>query len=227
MAMDLNVLLCLAAPLLVMFFFVSEKSVRRVLMFLIFGMLACFTAGYINTFISQILGYSMVEAALYIAPIVEECLKAIPIVIFFLLIKPDFKTLLPVAISCGVGFATLESVLYLITGVANPAEVLLRGFSTGVMHAMTVALFAVLLWYVTQKGLTPSWFITVMCGFGVIAGGITLHGCYNLLINSGGTAQLVGYVVPTMIAVVYGVMLFIWNRRTRRDGTDAADNTSR
>lgn len=216
MDMSLNVLLCLAAPLLVMFFIVSERSVRRVLVFLILGMLACFAAGYVNSFIGQLTHLSLVESALFIAPIAEECLKAIPIVIFFLLIKPDFKTLLPVAISVGVGFATLESVMYLIMGVSDPVNVLLRGFSTGVMHAMTVSLFAVLLWYVTQKGLTPSWFITVMCGFGILAGGITLHGCYNLMINTQGVVQSVGYAIPIAVAAVYAVSLFIWDRRVKR-----------
>lgn len=216
--MSLNVLLCLAAPLAVMFAIVSEKSVRRVLLFLIFGMFACCAAGYVNSFITQLTGLTLVESALFIAPIAEECLKAIPIVIFFLLLKPDFKTLIPVAISVGVGFATLESVMYLIMGVSDPVNVLFRGFCTGVMHAMTVSLFAVLLWYVTQKGLTPSWFITVMCGFGVIAGGISLHGCYNLLINTPGAAQVVGYVIPITVAALYAAALFIWNRRTKRIG---------
>lgn len=218
MAMELNVLLCLAGPLLVMFFIVSEKSVRRVLMFLIFGMLTCFAAGYVNSFIAQLMDISPVGSALFIAPIAEECLKAIPIVIFFLLLKPDFKTLLSAAISVGVGFATLESVLYMIMGVSDPVSVLLRGFSTGVMHAMTVSLFAVLLWYVTRKGLTPSWFITVVCGFGILAGGITLHGCYNMMINAQGAVQNVGYAIPIVIAALYAVALFIWDRRTKRIG---------
>ena len=35
MEVELNILLCIAAPLLVMFYIISDKSVRRVLLFLI------------------------------------------------------------------------------------------------------------------------------------------------------------------------------------------------
>lgn len=82
------------------------------------------------------------------------------------------------------------------------------------MHAMTVALFAAFLWYVTQNGIRRSWFIWIMCGFGILASGITLHGCYNLLVNSSGYA-VIGYLIPIAIAVVYGAGLFIREKRKR------------
>lgn len=216
MGMDINVLFCVAAPLLVMFFIITDKSIRRVLLFLLFGMIACFSAGFVNGFDAQIFGLTDIENTLYTAPIAEECLKAIPIIIFFLAFKPDFKTLLSAAIACGAGFAMLENVLYLIGGMTNPADVLLRGFSTGVMHVMTVSLFAAFLWYVSQKGITRSWFISIMCGFGILASGITLHGCHNLMMNSGVVAQYLGYYIPIVIAAVYAVSLYIWEKRSHK-----------
>ncbi|HJJ34009.1 MAG TPA: PrsW family glutamic-type intramembrane protease [Methanocorpusculum sp.] len=214
MEVELNILLCIAAPLLVMFYIISDKSVRRVLLFLIIGMIAGFAAGFGNSLTAQIAGLTSVEAALYTAPVLEECLKAFPIVIYFLIFKPDFKRLLSAAIACGAGFATIENVTYLINGMSDSASILLRGFGTGVMHAMTVALFAAFLWYVTQNGIRRSWFIWIMCGFGILASGITLHGCYNLLVNSSGYA-VIGYLIPIAIAVVYGAGLFIREKRKR------------
>ena len=213
MGLELNILLCIAAPLLVMFYIVSDKSVRRVLLFLILGMVAGYAAGFGNSVTTQIAGLTAVEAALYTAPVIEECLKALPIIIYFLIFKPDFKRLLSAAIACGAGFATLENVTYLINGMSDSAGILLRGFSTGVMHAMTVSLFAAFLWYVTQNEVKRSWFIRIMCGFGILASGITLHGCYNLLVNSSGNMMYVGYLIPIIIAAVYGAGLFIWEKR--------------
>ena len=213
MDLQVNVLLCIAAPLLVMFFIVAEKNVRRVLLFFIAGMFASFAAVYVDSFAAQLFGLTHIETALQAAPVLEECLKAIPLLVFFFVFKPDFKGLLSAAIACGAGFAMHESVMYLISGMSNPVDILLRGFSTGVMHAMTVALFAAFLWYVTQKGVYHSWVIWFMCGIGVLASGVTLHGCYNLLVNSGGAALFVGYAVPVLIAAVYGLGLFIREKK--------------
>lgn len=194
----------------------SKKNICLILLFFLLGLFVCFIAGYVNSFIAGALGISLFDSAVVAAPIAEECLKAVPILLFFLWLRPDFKSLLPAAIAVGVGFAVLETIQYAIGGFALPAEILLRLFSTCIMHALTVSLFAASLWYVTQKGLTPSWFITVMCGFGIIAGGITLHGCFNMLINSTGPTHYIGLFIPIVIAAVYAACFFIWNKRTKR-----------
>ncbi len=191
-------------------------NICGLLLFFIFGMLACYLAGFVNTFIGETLGLSDIEMTLYVAPIAEECLKAIPVTIFFFLLRPDFKTLLPAAIACGAGFGGLENILYAVMGIASPAEMVIRLLSTGIMHALTVSLFAAALWYATQRGLNPSWFITGMCGFGVLAAGITLHGCFNLFINSTGVVQYIGYTIPIAFAVVYVVLLCFWSKRRKR-----------
>ena len=197
----------------------SKKNICLVLVFFLCGVLVCILAAYVNSFISGALGISMVDSAVVVAPIAEECLKAVPILIFFLLLKPDFKSLLSAAIAVGAGFAVLETLEYALTGYSAPAEILLRLFSTCIMHALTVSVFAASLWYVTRKGLTPSWFITVMCGFGILAGGITLHGCFNLLINSAGVIHYIGFIIPIVIAVVYAACFCIWNRKMKRAKT--------
>lgn len=197
-------------------FTLSKKNICLILLFFLLGLFVCFIAGYVNSFIAGALGISLFDSAVVAAPIAEECLKAVPVLLFFLLARPDFKSLLPAAIAVGVGFAVLETIQYAIGGFALPAEILLRLFSTCIMHALTVSLFAASLWYVTQKGLTPSWFITVMCEFGIIAGGITLHGCFNMLINSTGPTHYIGLFIPIVIAAVYAACFFIWNKRTKR-----------
>ena len=192
------------------------RTVYRVLLFFLFGMLACYLAGYINTFIAGVFGATVIEVGLYISPVAEECLKAIPILIFFLAVRPGLKSLLLPAIACGAGFGVLETVMYAAGGDFAPAEIVMRLFSTGLMHAITAAFFAASLWYVTQKGLTRSRVISVLCGLGVVAGGITCHGCFNLLINSDGVGQYFGYVLPVLAAAAFTALYIIWDKRTKR-----------
>ena len=195
-----------------------RENICRVLLFFLFGILACIVAGYINTYIAAALGATEIEATLYFAPVAEEFLKGIPILIFFLAVRPGLKSLLLPAIACGAGFGVLETVMYATGGDFAPAEIVLRLFSTGLMHAITAAFFAASLWYVTQKGLTRSRVISVLCGLGVVAGGITSHGCFNLLINSSGAWQYFGYVLPVLAAAAFTALYIIWDKRTKRTG---------
>ena len=195
-----------------------RENICRVLLFFLFGILACIVAGYINTYIAAALGATEIEATLYFAPIAEEFLKGIPILIFFLAVRPGLKTILLPAIACGAGFGVFETVSYAMAGGLGPAEIVLRLFSTGLMHAITVAFFAASLWYITWKGLTRSRVISVLCGFGVVAGGITCHGCFNLLMNSSGAGQYFGYVLPVLAAAAFTVLYIIWDRGKKRTG---------
>ena len=192
------------------------RNICRVLLFFIIGMIACYLAGYLNTFIVEAFGATTIELGLYISPVAEECLKAIPILIFFLAVRPGLKTLLLPAIACGAGFGVLETIFYAMGGGFAPAEIVLRLLSTGLMHAITAAFFAASLWYVTQKGLTCSRVISILSGFGVAAGGITCHGCFNLLINSSGAIHYVGYVLPVLAAAAFTALYIIWDKNTKK-----------
>ena len=194
------------------------RTVYRVLLFFLFGMLACYLAGYINTFIAGVFGATVIEVGLYISPVAEECLKAIPILIFFLAVRPGLKSLLLPAIACGAGFGVLETIMYATGGDFAPVEIVMRLFSTGLMHTITAAFFAASLWYITWKGLTRSRVISVLCGFGVVAGGITCHGCFNLLMNSSGAGQYFGYVLPVLAAAAFTVLYIIWDKNTKKAG---------
>ena len=193
-----------------------RENICRVLLFFLFGILACIVAGYINTYIAAALGATEIESTLYFAPVVEEFLKGIPILLFFLAVRPGLKTILLPAIACGAGFGVFETVSCAMAGGFGPAEIVMRFLSTGLMHAITVAFFAASLWYVTQKGLTRSRVISVLCGFGVVAGGITCHGCFNLLINSSGAGQYFGYVLPVLAAAAFAALYIIWDKRTKQ-----------
>lgn len=80
----------------------------------------------------------------YVAPAIEEPLKAIPIVFLFATNRVGFKLDAAIAgFAVGAGFSMVENAWYLhLLSDANYGAWLVRGFGTGVMHGGATALFA-------------------------------------------------------------------------------------
>ncbi|WP_395646555.1 PrsW family glutamic-type intramembrane protease [Terricaulis sp.] len=89
----------------------------------------------------------------YVAPVLEESLKAIPVVALFGLNRIGFK--LDAAISgfaIGAGFSMVENLWYLQQlGEANVSAWLVRGFGTAVMHGSATAMFAIISHEMTEN----------------------------------------------------------------------------
>jgi RsiW-degrading membrane proteinase PrsW (M82 family) len=82
----------------------------------------------------------------YVAPIIEESLKAAPIVFLFARNRLGFKLDAAIAgFAVGAGFSMAENLWYLFTlSEMNVTDWLVRGFGTAVMHGAATALFAVI-----------------------------------------------------------------------------------
>ncbi|MBS0386011.1 MAG: PrsW family intramembrane metalloprotease [Proteobacteria bacterium] len=87
--------------------------------------------------------------SLYIAPAVEETLKAVPIVAMFAMNRLGFKLDAAIAgFAIGAGFSMVENAVYLVhpdvvgAAYANFSAWLVRGFGTAIMHGGATALFA-------------------------------------------------------------------------------------
>jgi hypothetical protein len=82
----------------------------------------------------------------YAAPVIEEILKAVPIL--WMIRSRRIGFLIDAAIcgfATGAGFALAENLYYLSTlSSAPPALWVVRGFGTAVMHGSTTAIFAIL-----------------------------------------------------------------------------------
>src|SRR5512143_343443 len=80
----------------------------------------------------------------YVAPAVEEPLKALPIIAMFAMNRLGFKLDAAIAgFAVGAGFSMVENAWYLyeLPG-ANYSAWLVRGFGTAIMHGGATALFA-------------------------------------------------------------------------------------
>jgi RsiW-degrading membrane proteinase PrsW (M82 family) len=94
------------------------------------------------------------EYTRYVAPGIEETLKAIPIVYLFATNRVGFKLDAALAgFAVGAGFSMVENAWYLDTiySHSNYTAWLVRGFGTAVMHAFSTAFFAAAAHEMTER----------------------------------------------------------------------------
>jgi len=90
----------------------------------------------------------------YVAPVIEESVKAIPIVLLFNRNRLGFKLDAAIAgFAVGAGFSMAENAWYLfrLATETNVTDWLVRGFGTAVMHGACTALFAVIAHEMLEK----------------------------------------------------------------------------
>ena len=129
-----NIFLCLALPMLLSLLFTSG-SPRRFTLFVVLGMATCLLSAYVSSFFMGRHQCSAVTTAIEIAPVCEEILKLLPLLLYFLIFEPDSHKLTPAAMGIAVGFATFENVCYLTeNGAGSFVFLLIRGMSAGGLH---------------------------------------------------------------------------------------------
>lgn len=128
-------------------------KLKTVIMLLILGCIAALTAYVVNVNLVTILKITPRSYSRYVAPIVEEILKA-SFVIFFIS-KKRTAFLVDSAIfgfSIGAGFAFLENIYYLNSiSEANIFIWILRGFGTAIMHGCTTSIYSILVKYFSER----------------------------------------------------------------------------
>ena len=121
-------------------------KISLVIQTLIAGILAAVISYFINTYLLNSSPVQLTTYKMYIAPIVEESMKASFII--YLLAKGRVGFMVDAAIygfAIGTGFSILENIFYL-TAVNEPNLIIwfIRGFGTAVMHGGTIAIFAII-----------------------------------------------------------------------------------
>lgn len=190
-----NILLCIAAPLLLSTLFVRDQARRYVLAF-VSGMVACLLAAYVTGFLRLLIGWEETEVRIFLSPVVEELIKLIPLLIMLQLAEPEDDALLLLAVALGTGFATFENCCTLLgSGEIGLSFVLIRGLAVGVMHIVSVA--ALSLGIIAARRLQ----VLSLAGFmGAVSVSMTFHGLYNLLVSQPGASSYVGFCLPLLAA---------------------------
>lgn len=143
--------------LFVLVYMDSYKLVRlkAVLTVIASGCLTALAAYYVNPVVMSATGLDFTPYSRYIAPLVEESLKALVMVYLFRFNHIGF--LVDAAImgfAVGAGFALVENLVYLYAGAGTSIGVwVVRGFGTAIMHGGVVAIFGVMAQRLTERNM--------------------------------------------------------------------------
>ena len=174
------IFLCTALPLGLMLPILERRS-RRLVFFLLLGMITALTAYELNTILYPLCGLDAVRFTQTVPPITEEILKALPVLVFAVFFSDDRKAVLPIAMSVGIGFSILENTFILVQNLASVTLgwAALRGLSASLMHGLCTMVIGAGLPYVRKQ---KKLFWTGIFGLWSIA--VTMHAMFNLLIQS-------------------------------------------
>ena len=104
-----NILVCMVLPLILAAVILRDKTRNFVICF-IGGMITSLLGAYVSGFIDVVSGYGNETTAIYISPVVEEIMKFLPLLFFYLLFEPTDEKLVHAATGIGAGFASFENV---------------------------------------------------------------------------------------------------------------------
>lgn len=121
--------------------------VRTLILCLLWGALCALFAYFLNTFIADWLAVDFSFLSRYVAPMIEETMKAL--IIFYLISKKKIGFMIDAAIygfAVGAGFSLVENIYILFNAPPeyNLLTWIIRGFGTAIMHGGCTSFFAVL-----------------------------------------------------------------------------------
>ena len=196
-----NVLVCMAVPLLLTLFFLRD-SARQFVLYFLMGMAACLLGAYVSGFVDAATGMGVEDTAIFISPVVEETMKFLPLLFYFLMFDPDDDHLFFFFF-----FVSFENICSMIaSGTGSLSFLLIRGLAVGVMHIVSV--FAMILGLVIARRFKA---LRLSSTVGALSLSMLFHGIYNLLVSEPGVTSIIGYVLPLLTAL----LLFFALRRLR------------
>jgi RsiW-degrading membrane proteinase PrsW (M82 family) len=165
--------------LIVLLYMDSYKlvSLRGVLWVILAGAMLPVAGYWLNGYVIDLLGWDFPTYSRFVAPIIEEGLKASVMIFLFRTHRIGF--LVDSAIfgfAVGAGFGVIENFYYLyLASDAHIAVWVVRGFGTAIMHGGVMALFGVMAQVLTERSMKINPLLYVP-GF-IVA--ITFHSIFN------------------------------------------------
>lgn len=209
------VLICFAAPLLPLLPLLTG-SARRIVAFTLVGAVVATSAAEVNGALYGTLGIGADVVSLDAAPILEEVMKALPVLLFALLGSDRREDVLPVAMATGIGFAILENSYLLVSqllssgaGAISLSWALIRGFSTSLSHGICTAAVGYGITYVHRR---RKLFYTGT--FALLAAAITFHATFNLLVRGTTALSWAGLAMPVVAYLGYQALTHLRGGRS-------------
>ena len=183
---------------------------RRVALLLAAGAIAAVLSLALNRMLAEPLGLDRAQVARYLAPVVEELLKAVPVIALLARRRVGFLVDAAIAgFAVGAGFAAAENLHYFVA--LGPSSVVLwvvRGFGTALMHGSVTAIAAILAKLLADRhGSSRPWIYLPGLLLAVL-----LHSVFNHFVLSPGLSTVVLLVV---IPVFFVAVFHLSELRTR------------
>jgi len=199
-----------AFPLLFLALILKSEG-RRLILFLLWGIVSAWFGYYANSFIFERMGMDKALFSTRIVPFVEELLKALPLA-YFLFRKKEGRgnyAIVRCALAAGIGFSILENYYYLTaylqSGVSGVlAFVIVRSLSAALLHGVLTALIG----YAVQQMILYGFFsLSLLAGSYCLAA--TIHSVYNLFAQTPSLKMSCIFVPATLfILEILGLNLF-------------------
>ena len=182
-----------------------EKKARQPIIFVLIGIFVSVFAAEVNGLLRTLLPMSTFEVTIVVTPITEEILKAVPILVFAIVLDAKKEALFTAAMAVGIGFAVLENAYYLLNDASfNMIDAIIRAFGAGLMHGMCTLLIGVGISFVKKKSK-----IFAVGTFALLSTAITYHGIYNMLVQS--DYRAVGFLLPISTYIPF----VVWRLRKK------------
>ena len=185
-------------------------ALRSVVLLMAWGVMAAAIAYLVNAQLLSLLAIELRVYARYVAPPIEEMLKAAIVVALIRAHRVGFLVDAAIAgFAVGTGFAIVENLHYQrAMPDAGTATWIVRGFGTAIMHGGVTAIFAMLGLTITERHAR----LSVAAFLPALALAVALHSAYNHLL-----------IVPLVatIAVLFvlpPLMVFVFRRSERALG---------
>lgn len=186
-------------PILLMALLI-EKRARLPISFVLVGIFISVFVAEINGLLRNMLLMDGFQFTIIVTPITEEIIKALPILIYAVMISDKRETLFTASMATGIGFAVLENAFYLLNDPSfNMIDAVIRAFGTGLMHGMCTLLVGVGISFAKKRSK-----IFVVGTFALLSTAITYHGIYNMLVQS--SYMMIGFALP----IVTYIPFFVW-----------------
>ena len=198
---NLMLFICLAAPLSMMFFIFKGRS-RQILGFLFAGIFMCMLAGEINGLFLSMAESDYWFLTVNVTPIVEEVLKALPVVLIAFAFKPERQFLLESSIMVGVGFATMENVCLLFgsSNVLSSWVIVSRGLGAGMMHGVSTLAVGYSMTFASARRK-----LSYIGTIAALSMAIIYHSIYNIMVQS--DYPLLGILLPVVTFIPFMILL--------------------
>jgi RsiW-degrading membrane proteinase PrsW (M82 family) len=198
---DIWLLLAYFLPICFLAVFIGHTG-KKFVLYLLWGFIASIPVVLLYPVIVERFP-EIVSPALTISPVIEEFFKALPIVIPVILgHRNNNRDILVCALASGIGFSIMENWLLFGTENLGVFAVIVRSFSTSLMHGCTCGIigYGMVLIRDSHKKALPA----LLLGFYMVA--VLIHAFYNLNALYLGLA---GTVADLFLPVVLFMLLLL------------------